>query len=514
MAEMERIDRYEIESVLGTGAFATVWLARDPVLDLRVAIKVLADNWSRDPGIRARFIEEARVLWQADSPRIVRVHHVGELEDGRPYFVMGWADRGNLRERMQARFQSGSAFAVAEAASISAELCRALRDVHSLGRMHRDVKPANVLIRTAASRQSRQILGLAPDEQLVLADFGLAREIEASAATMVSGSPAYVAPEQARGRERLDERADIYPLGLIMVELLTGASPAERATMLDAAMTPRLDIAGHLARAGVTLPPRMQELAQMMVEPEPANRPASAGDIAQELNTFAQQWPAPTVDGASAGATVVHQPVATQVSTPSQQPSVAEGVISAEPVISSEPRFHSAEPVIAPDETGGLPRWPLIAALVAILGLVGLFVIIQAVDITVSDDPDASATFDTSDIASTTGSTTAVPESVTTLLITDDVVLTSVPLPDFSRLEAGADDVRQVANVASPIEEVTSFYESLSDDEWQLLEVTPVGEDVEIELASPYRTATVMLTKAAVTAGEGITRIEILYSAG
>ena len=262
---MERIDRFEVESVLGTGAFATVWLARDPVLDLRVAIKVLADNWSRDPGIRARFIDEARVLWQADSSRIVRVHHVGELDDGRPYFVMGWADRGNLRERMRARFGTGSTFSIQETAAITAELCRAVGDVHALGRIHRDIKPANVLLRTTASRQSRSVVGLADDEQLVLADFGLAKEIEASAMTMVSGSPAYVVPEQARGVDRLDERADIYPLGLIMIELATGSSPAERATMLDAAATVRLDIHGHLARAGATMPPRMQQLAALMV---------------------------------------------------------------------------------------------------------------------------------------------------------------------------------------------------------------------------------------------------------
>ena len=98
----ERIGPYRVERVLGTGAFATVWLAHDEGLDAHIAIKVLADNWALDEEVRRRFTEEARILWRAASDHIVRVHTIGELEDGRPYFAMDYADRGSLAERMAA----------------------------------------------------------------------------------------------------------------------------------------------------------------------------------------------------------------------------------------------------------------------------------------------------------------------------------------------------------------------------------------------------------------------------
>ena len=108
----ERIGPYRVERVLGTGAFATVWLARDEGLDAHVAIKVLAENWALDEEVRRRFTEEARILWRAASDHIVRVHTIGELEDGRPYFAMDYADRGSLAERMAARASEGRPFSV------------------------------------------------------------------------------------------------------------------------------------------------------------------------------------------------------------------------------------------------------------------------------------------------------------------------------------------------------------------------------------------------------------------
>src|SRR5579871_4133367 len=106
------LGRYRAERVVGAGAFATVWLAHDETLAAPVAIKVLADNWAHDSEIRERFLEEARILWRADSQHIVRIHNVDELPDGRPYFVMDYADRGTLAERMAARVASGERWSV------------------------------------------------------------------------------------------------------------------------------------------------------------------------------------------------------------------------------------------------------------------------------------------------------------------------------------------------------------------------------------------------------------------
>jgi eukaryotic-like serine/threonine-protein kinase len=171
--DAQMIGPYRLERVLGTGSFATVWLARDDVLDRNVAVKILADNWSRDHEVRRRFLSEARVLLTVESPRIVRGFHLGEADTGQPYLVMAWADRGTLGDRLDQRRRESRTFEPAEVIGIATEVAYALNDVHGSGHLHRDVKPTNVLIRSSSTR--RNIPGLAADETIVLGDFGLAR---------------------------------------------------------------------------------------------------------------------------------------------------------------------------------------------------------------------------------------------------------------------------------------------------------------------------------------------------
>src|SRR3954469_6941095 len=131
-----KIGRYRVERRLGSGAFATVWLAEDDVLESWVAIKVLADNWTHHPDVRARFEQEAQILRRADSERLVRVHDVGELPDGRPYQVMSYAAGGTLAERIAAGPTS-----VRVALRTAAAIARAATDLHDAGVLHRDLKP-------------------------------------------------------------------------------------------------------------------------------------------------------------------------------------------------------------------------------------------------------------------------------------------------------------------------------------------------------------------------------------
>ena len=278
------VGRYRLDRVLGTGSFATVWLAHDDTLERRVAIKILADNWSRDPDVHRRFLSEARVLLDAESPRITRGYELGETDDGAPYLVMTWADRGTLAERMTERHRGGEPFAAHEAAAIGREIALALADVHALGHLHRDVKPSNVLLRTSPGEAP--IAGLAPDEQVLLGDFGLARGIDASAITLVAGSPGYVAPEQAGGRVQLDVRADLYALGPILLELLTG-DPGGRATTMAMASSERLDVRDALAEHGVAAPVAFVTLLESLTAFSRDDRPASATVVAATLQQFA-----------------------------------------------------------------------------------------------------------------------------------------------------------------------------------------------------------------------------------
>jgi serine/threonine protein kinase len=195
---------------LGSGGFATVWLAYDEQLDAEVAVKVLADNWAHDDSVRRRFLEEGRFLRRVESEHVVQVHDVGELEDGRPFLVLTYADRGTLADRLKK-----DPLPLEPAIGVIVQVGRGLQALHRRGLLHRDVKPANVLFRSTDD----------DGERAVLSDLGLGKSLdEVSRITMPGGTPSYVAPEQAMG-ERLDQRADQYSLGAVAYAALTGRSP-------------------------------------------------------------------------------------------------------------------------------------------------------------------------------------------------------------------------------------------------------------------------------------------------
>lgn len=196
---------------MGSGAFASVWLGHDDDLDSDVAIKVLADNWARHGDVRARFLTEARLLRKADSDRILRVLDIGELDDGRPYFVTNYADRGSLEDRLTAEGE----LSLGEALEVLAEVAEAVDVLHGIEVIHRDLKPSNVLFTT----------GPDGEEQLVLADLGLAKAMALSSGlTVMAGSPGYMAPEQSQPGGEVDARTDIYGLGALAHRLLTGVT--------------------------------------------------------------------------------------------------------------------------------------------------------------------------------------------------------------------------------------------------------------------------------------------------
>ena len=227
---------------IGSGAFATVWLAYDEHLDSPVAIKVLADNWTGDLHIRQRFVEEGRFLRKVESPHVVTVYDAGELPDERPYLVMAYADQGTLADRLEL-----AALEPSQALAVITQVGRGLTALHDRGVLHRDVKPANVLFRTVGSARGAQVVAM-------VGDLGLGKAMDMSSRlTMVGGTPTYVAPEQALG-EALDGRADQFSLAALGYYLLAGRQPFHHTTLAaaeDPAPPPPMDIGNPEAEAVV-----------------------------------------------------------------------------------------------------------------------------------------------------------------------------------------------------------------------------------------------------------------------
>ncbi len=222
-----RLGRYAVRRRIGSGGFATVWLAYDDQLDSPVAIKVLAENWTEDSHVRQRFLEEGRYLRKVDSPHVVSVYDAGSLEDDRPYLVMSYADQGTLADRLEVE-----GLPVPQACAVVRLVGEGLAALHQGGVLHRDIKPANVLFRTVDASNG------SPDATVVramVADLGLGKALDVSSRlTMIAGTPSFVAPEQAQG-EHLDARADQFSLAALAYLLLAGRPPYSHSTLSAAA---------------------------------------------------------------------------------------------------------------------------------------------------------------------------------------------------------------------------------------------------------------------------------------
>ncbi|WP_241998898.1 MULTISPECIES: serine/threonine-protein kinase [Kribbella] len=338
-----RLGRYVVRRRLGSGGFATVWLAHDEQLDAEVAIKVLADNWAHDDSVRRRFLEEGRFLRRVESEHVVQVHDVGELEDGRPFLVLTYADRGTLADRLKKE-----PLALESAVGVIVQVGRGLQALHRRGLLHRDVKPANVLFRSTDE-----------GERAVLSDLGLGKSLdEVSRITLPGGTPSYVAPEQAMG-ERLDQRADQYSLGAVAYAALTGRSP-HQVDGLGAAG--RVKAAPPPSSLGFDVPDRVDAAIVRALDPNRDNRwpdiEAFTRELVGALDETTQNFlPAGAVAGTAAPvaavATAKAEPVKLkpEIVLPGAEPEVGERTALSDsnaPTLVKTPAASSTEAAASP----------------------------------------------------------------------------------------------------------------------------------------------------------------------
>ncbi len=256
-----QIPGYKILSELGRGGMATVYLADQEKFERKVALKVMAAALNSDPDFKARFIREAKLVAQLSHPNIVAVYDVGE-HDGHLYMAMECHTGGDLKAKIR------SGISPAEAVKLTCQIARALEFAHAKGVIHRDIKPDNILFRN--------------DGSAVLTDFGIAKQGDAKTQFtqmgMVAGTPKYMSPEQARGLP-LDAESDLYSLGIVFYEMLTGTVPFKADDSIALAIK-------HLKDPPPPLPvvlKKFQPFLDRLLAKEPAKRYHRGGEVAKVL---------------------------------------------------------------------------------------------------------------------------------------------------------------------------------------------------------------------------------------
>jgi WD40 repeat protein len=281
---------YEVLEILGQGGMGVVYRARHRALDRVVALKMLLAGGHARRDELARFKAEAEAIARLQHPHIVQVFEVGEHE-GQPFFSLEYVDGGSLADRLD-----GTPLPAREAAELVVTLARAVHAAHEKGIVHRDLKPANVLLSfsrdpegsaSGAPPSGSRLNGAIPK----ITDFGLAKRLEGGAALTQSGAvvgtPTYMAPEQAAGRVReVGPAADVYALGVILYELLTGRPPFKAETPMDTVLQVLTGEPVAPTRLQPKLPHDLDTVCLKSLEKEPGKRYASAMALADDLDRW------------------------------------------------------------------------------------------------------------------------------------------------------------------------------------------------------------------------------------
>jgi eukaryotic-like serine/threonine-protein kinase len=324
-------DRYALVEALGSGGMARVYLAHDSVLERDVALKVLREHYADDEEFVERFRREAIHAASLNHPNVVQIYDQGRAEDGTYFMAMEYVPGGTLKERII----KGGPLDPHEAAGIASQVAEALAVAHQRGIVHRDIKPQNVLLTTSGEAK--------------VADFGIARAVSASTMTeanLVLGTAAYMSPEQVGG-ERVGPQSDLYSLGVVLYEMLTGALPHRGDDPIATAMKHLNQPAPHPRDANSAVSEELDALSAKLLAKDPQERYSGAAALAEDLRRIR--------DGLS--------PL-----------SVEEGDQPTVPVAGTTRQWTRTAPtMVAPDRGvsrpggGGSTRWPTFLPLVALL---------------------------------------------------------------------------------------------------------------------------------------------------
>src|SRR5512143_3651232 len=269
----KRLGNYDIIRLIGKGGMAGVYEAHQPSMNRNVAIKLMAQSISEDPSFVQRFKNEAQLIARLEHAHILPVYDFGQ-EGGDLYIVMRYLDAGTLEDRITA-----GGMDVKEAVDIFTQLASAMDYAHSKGVIHRDLKPSNVLIDNQGNA--------------FLSDFGIAKSLEGGTQNLtgtggVVGTPTYMSPEQGLGGD-IDGRSDIYALGVILFEMLTGKVPFTGDNPMQVMLKHINDMPPYPSSVKPEIPPAIESVVMRALAKEPENRFPTARAMSKALQDAYEQ---------------------------------------------------------------------------------------------------------------------------------------------------------------------------------------------------------------------------------
>jgi hypothetical protein len=344
------LGKYRVVARLGRGGMAEVYKAYQPGLNRYVAIKVLHGHLADDEDFIGRFEREATAVAHLRHPHIVQVYDF-DMEGGLYYMVMEFVEGPTLKAELKERSVKGQIFTLAETARIITALASAIDYAHARGMVHRDLKPANVMFTS--------------EGQVVLTDFGIARIVGATRYTLtgaISGTPAYMSPEQGQG-QRGDERSDIYSLGVVLYEMVTGRVPFDADTPFAIIMKHINDPLPLPTTVNPDIPAEVERVILKAMSKNPDDRYQTAGGMVKALREAV---------GVTADQTIAAMPIATIAPTPRVREVAVEPGLERTPTplpaqVTKAPATSTATQTVATTTIAGLPILPFALGVGAIL---------------------------------------------------------------------------------------------------------------------------------------------------